>query len=667
MRTRAEKKTRGRRDAATRGFSAFAFLRFFFSASPRLRVFVSFLLLAFAVFLGACSELEKPQTKPYIAQDNPPPEKSEFRWSNGKTPKSFDPAHAAASPETDVVRAIFEGLTEIEPKTLKVVEAVAKDWSSSDDSKTWTFNLRKEARWSNGESVKAEDFVRSWTRLAKMGDEVSHHKLLNNIVGMQELKPEFPLSAEKPTAEIVFQTNVNQNIPLIKKPETPNPANSPLASNTNQTVPPVKTEEKDKKKDKKVQKFGVEAVDDYTLKVYLIKPDKDFPKLVAHPIFYPVYNDGEKLDADKLRADIVTNGAFRIFSVGQDGITLDRSESYWNIANVELERVRFVPSENAENALEEYRAGNLDAVTNADFEPLALKLLTPFDDFSRTTHNALNFYEFNQRVPPFNDKRVREALAIGIERERLTDGDMKGATRPALSFSPFEGKQDKRLAQNVNRAQNLLTAAGFEKGENFPTIKLLINRNDTQQRIAKSVAKMWKENLGIGTEIIVRENDELDALRKTGSFDLVRRGEVLPTVDQTANLLAIFAPQKLVTEKIEKKSPLLVEKHENKSVVNPPQLIDPFGSNTNTEQENQTGENSPKTYLIDYLDEDSKAILTEDEAMTELPAIPLYFPTTYSLVKPYISGFEINTLDAPSLKNVKIDSNWQPKKGDGQS
>ena len=118
---------------------------------------------------GACSELERPQVKPYIAKDNPPPEKSEFRWSNGKTPKSFDPARAAASPETDVIRAIFEGLTEIEPKTLEVIGAVAEDWSSSNDSKTWTFNLRKEAVWSNGESVQAEDFVRSWTRLAKNG------------------------------------------------------------------------------------------------------------------------------------------------------------------------------------------------------------------------------------------------------------------------------------------------------------------------------------------------------------------------------------------------------------------------------------------------------------------------------------------------------------------
>ena len=181
------------------------------------------------------------------------------------------------------------------------------------------------------------------------------------------------------------------------------------------------------------------------------------------------------------------------------------------------------------------------------------------------------------------------------------------------------------------------------------------------RKIAKSIAKMWKENLGIETEITVKETNELDALRKTGGFDVVRRGEVLPTVDQTANLLAIFPPKKLVTEK---KSPILIEKQENKSAGSLPEILNP--NNTNAAQENQTS-NDLKSYLIDYLDENSNAILTEDEAMTELPAIPLYFPTTYSLVKPYISGFEINTLDAPSLKNVKIDNDWQPEKSNKQS
>ena len=100
---------------------------------------------------------------------------------------------------------------------------------------------------------------------------------------------------------------------------------------------------------------------------------------------------------------------FRIFSIGQDGLTLDRAENYWNKNEIELERVRFVPAENAEKALEAYRAGDVDVVTNADFEPLALKILTPFSDFERTTHSALNFYEFNRLSVPFQDRRVRRS------------------------------------------------------------------------------------------------------------------------------------------------------------------------------------------------------------------------------------------------------------------
>ena len=198
----------------------------------------------------------------------------------------------------------------------------------------------------------------------------------------------------------------------------------------------------------------MEAEDNFTLTISLVKPDKDFPALVAHPIFRPIYGDGKNFESDKLNADIVTNGAFRISSVGQDGITLDRAENYWNREAVELERVRFVPTENAEKALAAYRNGEVDAVTNADFEPLALKLLTPFEDFRRTTYSAINFYEFNQNNPPFDDRRVREALAISIERERLTEGEMNGASLPALSFLPIEGDNELKLTEDDEKGKN---------------------------------------------------------------------------------------------------------------------------------------------------------------------------------------------------------------------
>lgn len=630
-------------------------------------------LIIFAVFLTACAELEKPKTEPYYAQTTPPP-KQEFRWSNGKTPKSFDPALAAAPPETDVIRAVYEGLTVTDSKNLEPVPAVALKWKSEEENKIWTFELRRDAKWSNGESVTAEDFVRSWKRLGEMRKDVSHPDLLNNIVGLHlEKKEEIP--AEKP--ENSNETNVipnlssTPNLPVFNKTPVNSPKTLPLGEPKKTEVDPDSkpnstNETKsiaENKKESEAEKFGVEAVDAFTLKVTLIKSDKDFPALVAHPIFSPVFTEA-KFEKE-LNSEIITNGAFKIVSVGQDGIALDRAENYWNKNEVKLERVRFVPMESAEKALEAYRSGELDAVTNAEFEPLALKLLTPYEDFRRTVHSALNFYEFNQKKAPFNDKRVREALAISIERERLTDDEMDGATKPALGFLPYNEADQAKLKQDSGKAQKLLTEAGFPNGENFPKVKLLINRNNIQQRIARSVAKMWKQNLNIETEIIVKESKEIEAIREEGEYDIIRRGVVLPTVDETANMLAIFASEKPILDSIENQGTTESEKQTDAS------------ENSNAENDGLTNEtelsskpfniNEPPPLVFKNNPAENKLILTEEHAIESLPAIPLYFPTSYSLVKPYVMGFEINTLDAPSLKDVSIDNYWQPKKIKGES
>ncbi len=531
------------------------------NAFGNLRLSVRFCVclgLTLSVLLfSACAELKKPVPEPFYSE-TAPPQKKEFRWSNGKLPKSFDPALAAAPPETDIVRAIYEGLTDTDPKNLETIPGVAVGWSASEDYKTWIFKLRRDAKWSNNESVTAHDFVRSWQRLAEMGDQTAHYKLLGNIVGMQKADDRKPLQSEREEDIDSFSKQpFNQNLPQIfgktlkdtipvKKAEK----NAKASPNSSETEKKSSTETKPENNQKAVKQkevapqpqFGVEAMDNYTLKVTLIKPDKDFPALAANPIFSPIYGDGKNFEADKLSPNLITNGAFRIFSVGQDGVTLDRAEYYWNSRQVELERVRFVPIESAEKALEAYRAGEIDAVTNADFQPLALKLLTPYDDFQRTTHSALNFYEFNKNNAPFNDLRVRTALSMAIERERLTEDEMGGASRPALSFLPFEEDTKIKLTQDTEKAKTLLADAGFADGEDFPVIRLVINRNNMQQRIARSVAKMWKENLNIDTEIIVKETDNLADSKGSGDFDIIRRGVVLPTTDETANMMTILAP-----------------------------------------------------------------------------------------------------------------------------
>lgn len=584
-------------------------------------------------------------------------------------PKSFDPALASASPETDLVRAVFEGLTDTDPKSLEVVPAIATEWTATENNTVWTFNLRRDAKWSNGKSVTAEDFARSWKRLAEMHDKVSHPALLKNIVGMPsepEIKKEV-LPEESPDFLLNQLSSKNLSLP---KPQTN--TNSSIVSPkyeivvTDNTKPLVSEKQKAKTDAAKTGKeFGVEAIDNHTLKVSLLSPDKDFPKLVAHPMFRPVYGSGKEFETEKLNAEIVTNGAFRIVSIGQDGITLDRAEHFWNNEEIKLERVKFVPTENAEKALEAYRAGQIDAVTNAHFEPLAVKLLEPYEDFRNVTHSALNFYEFNRKNAPFNDRRVREALAISIERERLTEGEMEGATKPALSFLPFE-KSSVKLTQDVDKAKNLLTAAGFSDGENFPTVRLVINRNNIQQKIARSVAKMWKDNLNIETEIIIKESNELADVKQNGGFDVIRRGVVLPTNDETVNMLAIFEPKIKIGgngEKEEKKTEEIITETFSKTEA---QTENANLSDANSEKE-QDENQSENADLEEGVTQTEKVILTEEAAIIEFHAIPLYFPTSYSLIKPYVQGFEMNTLDAPSLKNVTINNSWQPKKAKSES
>jgi oligopeptide transport system substrate-binding protein len=348
----------------------------------------------------------------------------------------------------------------------------------------------------------------------------------------------------------------------------------------------------------------------------------------------------------ELNPTFVSNGPFRLAKIESGGLSFVRSETYWDKDSVRLEKVQIVSTETPEKALEAYRAGELDAITNIDFSPLVLKLLSPYEDFRRTTHSALNFYEVNVAKAPFSDRRVREALSNAIDRDRLTEGEMDDSTRPALNFLPYGGSAKAKLTQDKEKARELLSEAGFPEGEGFPVIKLLVNRNDTQQKVARSVARMWKQNLNVDTEIIVKEGAELDRARKAGEFDLVRRGVVFPTSDETVNFMAVFETP------VDFSATGTPVPGESKRPSGP----SAEGANTRTEGRTPGADNR------DAIEPLLAPILTEDDAIYELRAIPLYFPTSYSLVKPYVTGFEMNSLDILDLASVTIDSDWRPAK-----
>ena len=190
--------------------------------------------------------------------------------------------------------------------------------------------------------------------------------------------------------------------------------------------------------------------------------------------------------------------------------------------------------------------------------------------------------------------------------------------------------------QDKDKALDLLDEAGFPGGKDFPAIRLVVNRNETQQRVARAVARMWKQNLNLETEVVVKENAELEQARMTGDFDLIRRGAVFPTADELMSILAILKPPQHAPEA----SPV------------------PSSEVGVEARDPQADTRKPIDLSVA---ESPDVTMSEANAVYELWAIPLYFPTSYSLVKPYVAGFEMNSLDAPSLSDVSINADWQPK------
>lgn len=733
-----------------------------FETKARVRVAASLVLIA-SLVLSGCFETEKGE--PYYGQ-TVVPRAQEFRWSDGGLPRVFDPALAAAPPDTDAVRAMFEGLTDYDPHSLAPVSAVATRWESSADARQWKFYLRRDARWSNGDPVTAKDFVRSWQRTLRLGDRAPHARLLENLEGAQSAvalvtdpsqMPPLLVAANEPTAEATREAG-SPPAQATASPQTQeNPSTMRVVPSPPTASPSVRP-----------PVFGARAEDDYVLTVRLRRPDKNFPALVAHPVFRPVHDvkmdadapddvkaEDKNVDADT--ATVVSNGAFRLSARADDSVVLERASNYWDASKVALERVRFVAASDAESALDAYRKGEVDVVTNAPFEPLALKLLTPFEDFRRGTYGALTYYSFNLRRAPFDDRRVREALAIALDRDRLSADTMKGATEPAKKFLPAlagqgdetnpptgsqpgappeteatvesgateknaatgehektrarsdelvgvrddagvrrddtaaarsssqdsvdnaddaavettrgnvaradnarddeaRAKQETKardesapvvaerftpLEQDVERARSLLAEAGFAGGEGFPRIRLLVNRNDQHRIMAQAVAAMWRNVLGVETEIVLRDWEEYEAALWTGDYDIARRGMVMQTTDEESNILSMFARE----QEAEAASAQSVDAPHPDSSPTPA---------TGTTDNGAQRANPPATAPP------PPTILTQAQALGELPGFPVYFASSYALVKPYVAGFETNLLDAPSLKYVRIDTQWKP-------
>ena len=390
-------------------------------------------------------------------------------------PASLDPLKAVGLPEIQVIRDLFEGLTNQDAQG-KIVPGVAQSWSSS-DNKTWVFTLRNNARWSNGDPVTAQDFVYSWQRLV----DPKNSSAFAWFAGLSGI----------------------QNAAAITKGEmTPD-------------------------------KLGVVAQSKNQLKVTLDRPVPWFPALVANVALFPVPQKiiAQQGDSWTSPGKLVGNGAYQLSErVVNEKIVLTRNPHYWDDAHSVLTKVTFVPINEESSATKRYRSNDIDITESFPKNMYALLKKTLPGEVYTPDQLGTYYYAFNTQKGPTADVRVRKALSWSIDRKVIAEKVLGTGEKPAGHFTPDVTAGFKPLPtfmqqhdQNSLNAQakSLLAAAGYGPGKPLK-LKLLYNTSESHQKIAIAVASMWKKNLGVDVTLENQEWKTYIDSRNSGNFDVIR-------------------------------------------------------------------------------------------------------------------------------------------------
>ncbi|WFB35348.1 peptide ABC transporter substrate-binding protein [Kiritimatiellota bacterium B12222] len=397
---------------------------------------------------------------------------------NGAEPESLDPHLTTGVPEYQVIQGLMEGLIREDGETLKPKPGVAESWDVNDAGTVYTFQLRKDARWSNGDPVTAEDFVFSYQRM---------------------LAPD--LAAEYAYMLYVIKNGRLYNQGLLPEGEA----------------------------------LGVKALDEHRLEITLEQPSPYFLSMLNHHSFYPVHREtvlasGGAFDRNNTWAraeSYVGNGPFTLdeWSLGQR-IFLKKSETYWNKDQVKLNGIFFYPVSDLQTEERMFRSGLLHKTGTVPLPRLPHYQTKQPELLYSYPYLTTYYYLVNTTKKPFDDVRVRQALSLAIPRTQITNF-LKGGQTPALWFTPpgtagFTPTQ--ALKEDISKAQQYLADAGYPKGKGFPSFELLYNSSESHRKIAEIVQQFWKINLGIECELVNQEWQVYMVSRRELDFDVARAG-----------------------------------------------------------------------------------------------------------------------------------------------
>jgi oligopeptide transport system substrate-binding protein len=408
-------------------------------------------------------------------------------------PESVDPQKARSTQAAEVLRDIGEGLVGYSAEG-KLVGAAAESWTISDDGLTYTFLIRDNARWSNGDALSAADFVFALRRLVD------------------------PATAAFYAEAVVVIANAEQIIAGEMSPT----------------------------------ELGVVAQDDHTLIMTLQQPTPYMLSLLTHPSTFPLHRGSVQQHGDAFTRpeNLLSNGAYKlVFWEPSSMLRLQRNEHYWNNAATAIDAVNYHVITQEVTQLNRFRAGEIDITGSVPPDSFAAVR----EQFAEQLHIApylgVYYYGYNLSKPPFADNpELRQALSMAIDREVLVEKVIGRGEAPAYSwvppgvdnyapirFSYADMSQEERNAT----ARRLYHEAGYSK-DNPAQIEVRYNTSDTQQRIALAIQSMWAEALGVQTTLVNEEFQVLLANMQAAEITQIFRGSWIGDYNDAHTFLNIL-------------------------------------------------------------------------------------------------------------------------------
>lgn len=498
---------------------------------------------------------------------------------NGAEPESLDPHLTTGVIEYQIISALMEGLIREDGQTLAAKPGAAKSWEQNEDGTVYTFHFREDAKWSNGDPVTAEDFVFSFRRM---------------------LSPQLG-------AEYAYMLYVIKN---------------GRAFNQGQLADP--------------EAVGVKALDESTLEITLEQPSPYFLSMLNHHAFYPVHaetlrENGGVTDRGNrwARAEsYVGNGPFTLQEWSlRERIFVKKSETYWNRNAVKLNGIFFYPVEELQTEERMFRSGLLHKTATVPLPRLPFYQKENPELLYSHPYLTTYYYLINTEKAPFDDVRVRQALALSLNRGLITENVLKGGQKPAGWFTPpgtagFTPSQG--LTEDVDKAKKLLAAAGYPEGKGFPEFELLYNTSEMHRTIAQVVQQMWKQHLGISCTLVNQEWQVYMVNRRGKNFQVARAGWSGDYADPHNFLdLHVTGAGNNHTGWGDEKYDALI-----RQAAGTPQSVERF-----------------KLY------DKAEAILLRD-----MPVIPIYWYTQNYLLAPSVKGWWPNILDRHDYTQVFLES-----------